>query len=291
MLRYRKGEYDPEVLIQRIPDENVQQLVRDMTQKDPTKRSEAKKYLSQWTGTLFPEYFTNLHGYISQLMALEPEEKINTIMRDFDDLLARFTGTPQAPAPKSPQRSPSPPLSPKGNNSTTLTSDRAKEMDKIWNNEEIAKEKAAEERAFRSLMDTEEALQRLESGEPLTLPPDDLPATPSPPSMSQSKPIINADTCALSADFDAPKAPTTLPPPGSEGAVMLLAMVTAFLHSCRSPSAKLTALDFFDRCATVVDSEARLQRIVPYVLSLINDESALVRADAIRVLTHAVISF
>jgi phosphoinositide-3-kinase regulatory subunit 4 len=48
LVSYRKGEYDPEGLISRIPDVAIQDLVKHMIQKDPKKRHPASKYLLQW---------------------------------------------------------------------------------------------------------------------------------------------------------------------------------------------------------------------------------------------------
>ena len=56
LLSYIKGEYNPESLINRINDPSVQELVKHMIQKDPTKRFSAQKYLSMW----YVHKYTNL---------------------------------------------------------------------------------------------------------------------------------------------------------------------------------------------------------------------------------------
>jgi phosphoinositide-3-kinase regulatory subunit 4 len=62
------------------------------------------------------------------------------------------------------------------------------------------------------------------------------------------------------------------------------------LRNLREPQAKLTCLDSFNRIAPYVDDEVRLQRLVPFAVSLLaadsRDQSALVRAQAIKTLSN-----
>lgn len=48
LLSYRKGEYDPTPLIERISDKGVQRLVKDMIQLEPGSRRSAEYYLEAW---------------------------------------------------------------------------------------------------------------------------------------------------------------------------------------------------------------------------------------------------
>lgn len=119
-------------------------------------------------------------------------------------------------------------------------------------------------------------------------------------------PIINSNTYSLSAPSIKNKQPlvkstshVTLPPAvstngsspvstipdGSEGLVILLNVLCSFVHTVRLPSTKLTALELFSLFGKYLDSEIRLQRIVPHVVHMLSEERSLVRATAIRVLT------
>lgn len=75
---------------------------------------------------------------------------------------------------------------------------------------------------------------------------------------------------------------------GVEGLVIVLDILCSFIPTLRLPSTKLTALELFSSFAKYLDSEIRLQRIVPYIVSLLSEESALVRATAIRTLASVV---
>lgn len=77
------------------------------------------------------------------------------------------------------------------------------------------------------------------------------------------------------------------------------------MRSTKLPSSNITALDLLQRFATYLDDECRLQRIVPYprtltrskefvwfenryIISMLSDARAMVRATAVRTLSHVV---
>ena len=73
-----------------------------------------------------------------------------------------------------------------------------------------------------------------------------------------------------------------------------LIVVISFLCSCirrvRFTSTKLTALWMLHRFALLSDDEAKLQRVVPYVVSLLSDEVPYVRCTSLRVLVALLLS-
>jgi phosphoinositide-3-kinase, regulatory subunit 4 len=64
--------------------------------------------------------------------------------------------------------------------------------------------------------------------------------------------------------------------------------VCANVRSCVQPSSKLRALDTFLALAVHLTDEAKLDRMVPYIVDLLHDESASVRAAALRTLIQVV---
>jgi tetratricopeptide (TPR) repeat protein len=80
--------------------------------------------------------------------------------------------------------------------------------------------------------------------------------------------------------------------PVVNGFVMVVSVLCSMLRNLREPQAKLTCLDTFNRVAPYVDDEVRLQRLVPFAVSLLaadsRDQSALVRAQAIKTLANIV---
>lgn len=68
----------------------------------------------------------------------------------------------------------------------------------------------------------------------------------------------------------------------------MLTLVAANIRNCVLPSSKLRALDVFLALAGHLTDEAKLDRMTPYIVDLLHDESAMVRAAAIRTLVQVV---
>lgn len=103
LYRYRKGEYQPEqVILGRIQDKDVRELVLHMIQIEPEARYSADEYLNFWRRKAFPEYFYSfLHQYMSLITDPssgrrpittdstnlgESDERIERIYHDFDKI-------------------------------------------------------------------------------------------------------------------------------------------------------------------------------------------------------------
>jgi hypothetical protein len=71
-------------------------------------------------------------------------------------------------------------------------------------------------------------------------------------------------------------------------ALILLALLTANVRTCKLPSSKLRALDVFLAVAPHLTDEAKLDRMIPYVVELLQDDSPLVRSAAARTLLQIV---
>jgi phosphoinositide-3-kinase regulatory subunit 4 len=70
--------------------------------------------------------------------------------------------------------------------------------------------------------------------------------------------------------------------------LIVLALVTANIRNCTLPSSKVRALDVFLALACHLTDEAKLDRMVPYIVELLHDEAALVRSAALRTLMQVV---
>ena len=77
--------------------------------------------------------------------------------------------------------------------------------------------------------------------------------------------------------------------PYSDGpALIILALVCANVRNCSQPSSKLRALDVFLALSVHLTDEAKLDRLVPYIVDLLRDDAAVVRAAALRTLLQVV---
>jgi phosphoinositide-3-kinase regulatory subunit 4 len=71
-------------------------------------------------------------------------------------------------------------------------------------------------------------------------------------------------------------------------ALIILALVTANIRNCSLPSSKVRALDVFLALSAHLTDEAKLDRMVPYIVDLLHDDAAIVRCAALRTLTQVV---
>jgi hypothetical protein len=71
-------------------------------------------------------------------------------------------------------------------------------------------------------------------------------------------------------------------------ALIILALVCANVRNCSQPSSKLRALDVFLALSVHLTDEAKLDRLVPYIVDLLRDDAAAVRSAALRTLLQVV---
>jgi phosphoinositide-3-kinase regulatory subunit 4 len=71
-------------------------------------------------------------------------------------------------------------------------------------------------------------------------------------------------------------------------ALVILALITANIRNCSLPSSKIRALDVFLALSCHLTDEAKLDRMVPYIVELLHDEAATVRTAAVRTLVQIV---
>ena len=74
-------------------------------------------------------------------------------------------------------------------------------------------------------------------------------------------------------------------------ALIILALVCANIRNCSLPSSRLRALDVFLALSVHLTDEAKLDLLVPYIVDLLRDDAAVVRAAALRSLLQVVSTF
>ncbi|KIM24835.1 hypothetical protein M408DRAFT_227086 [Serendipita vermifera MAFF 305830] len=92
-------------------------------------------------------------------------------------------------------------------------------------------------------------------------------------------------------EIDVPNVPSTLPGIRNKAAraashdgtsLIILSLVSSNIRSCILPSSKLKALDLMLFLSCYLTDEAKLDRLIPYVVDLLHDDAAVVRAAAVR---------
>lgn len=73
--------------------------------------------------------------------------------------------------------------------------------------------------------------------------------------------------------------------------IILTSILTSALRNCLYPSSKLHTIDMLLVLGLQMDDDYRLDRIVPYLVSILNDSHSLVRINALATLTQLVQNF
>ena len=68
----------------------------------------------------------------------------------------------------------------------------------------------------------------------------------------------------------------------------MLSLVCANIRNCSLSSSKVRALDVLLALSSQLTDEAKLDRLIPYVIELLHDDAAIVRGAALRTLMQVV---
>ncbi|ORX99187.1 ARM repeat-containing protein [Basidiobolus meristosporus CBS 931.73] len=234
LLSYKRSEYDPLPELERIEDPDIRSLIQHMIQLDPTQRFTAERYLAEWRGKAFPQYFYSfLHQYLetvleshSTIMSTtsdgfpnDADLRIERVYHDFDKI-AYFLGFYDAQANQEMDLE-------------HLPSGRARGRYQI--------------RKVNSFLPTKYSIPNYDSAS------------------------VYSENLALGQD--------------DNGAVIFLSLICASMRNAMYPYSKLYALDMLLAISEHLSEEMKLDRVLPYIVSLLADNISLVRGIAIRALT------
>jgi hypothetical protein len=76
-----------------------------------------------------------------------------------------------------------------------------------------------------------------------------------------------------------------------QGYLIILSFVCSLVRNTLYSSSKLKSLDILLALAEHLSDDVKLDRLIPYVMALLTDESALVRSNALKVLTQVVSAY
>ncbi|XP_023244916.1 phosphoinositide 3-kinase regulatory subunit 4 isoform X2 [Copidosoma floridanum] len=252
LLGYRNiGENFPTKFLNNIDDEGIRDMLTSMIQRDPANRKSAEIYLEQARGTVFPEYFYSfLQPYMQIFSAppiLTPDEKINRLKTDIANIM-----------------------------------DVYKQGYKEQNNEkkETGKEEMEESKSGPTKEDSgqSEECTVCETESDVNLEKEK--------KTDESKDVNQEEQ--IQDDSKKPEIQVTKTKQDLEGEEFL-AMITQLVTSCirglQHPDSKIETLGILIQLAEKTSEETVLDRILPYILHLINDPSSRVRVQAIHTLT------
>ncbi|KAF0433331.1 ARM repeat-containing protein [Gigaspora margarita] len=259
LFKYRTGEYDPCVDLEKIEDSDIRALVKHMIHVDPSQRYTAEQYLQEWRGTAFPQYFyTFLHQYIGSVTDPHNQTHSRTL---------NTNGTSKT-------------VEPQDSNITTSTivnTDADEKIERIY----YEFDKIAFFLGFynENAQDTEIVVNNSHSdkvGESSR--PIEVSSPNATPALTVDLHIPNYDYFALKNKKRKKNA--------DDGALIFLSLICATIRNTAYPSSKLHALDMLLAIGQHLEDEFKLDRLVPYLIALLGDEVGLVRANTVKTLAH-----
>ncbi|KAH9942062.1 hypothetical protein B0H21DRAFT_529305 [Amylocystis lapponica] len=269
LFKYREGELNVDSQLSAIDDEGVQTLIKQMIAVDPSARPTFDHLLHASRGSVFPEsFYSFLHNYVSSVNELQSPSPFATAA----------TATSHAPTPSTASATPTVKANPTVGSaqggaagdasSEPLPSDSDRRMDRIWADFESVEPYVAPDSGEETVMDVKvEYTQTSTSSKPFQ---DVLPVELYIPNR-ESKLPSTWSSGRRAATEDGP-------------ALIILALVCANIRNCHLPSSKIRALDVFLALSSHLTDEAKLDRMVPYIVDLLHDDAAIVRAAALRTL-------
>ncbi|KZS96937.1 WD40 repeat-like protein [Sistotremastrum niveocremeum HHB9708] len=254
MFKYRSGEMTLDGILSRIEDPDVQSLIRRMTSLEPAARPTFDSLLHLYRGSVFPEtFYAFLHGYVSSMNMLS---------------------TPNPFSAMESQPSPDRIVMNGLQSNQKLPSDADHRLERIWAEYDgIEPNLLADSEASTVMQRHLEADDHLAlSDEAKHLYKDIFPVVLH---------LANRESQSSSSIVSAP--PNRLPDDDSP-ALILLSLILANIRNASLPSSKLKALDVMLALSAHLTDESKLDRILPYLVDLTRDDSAVVRAAAMRTL-------
>ncbi|PFH53431.1 hypothetical protein AMATHDRAFT_187356 [Amanita thiersii Skay4041] len=274
LFKYREGEYNVDNHLNAIDDEGVRTMIKQMISLDPIARPTFDNLLHTSRGTVFPEsFYSFLHNYVSSVneittsivsnapTTVPPSSSYSTVTSTTGTTSFRSGPIPSVVTGTGAETSSS---------SDTLLSDSDHRIERLWADYESVEPYLCDDAMQRTVMDVRLDFAPL----PTTSKPfqDTLPVELHIPNRD-SKLFGVSDGGRRAALQDGP-------------ALIILALVTANIRNCSLPSSKLRTLDIFLALSCHLTDEAKLDRMVPYIVELLHDEAATVRAAAIRTLVQ-----
>eukprot|EP00268_Persea_americana_P045799 TRINITY_DN4692_c0_g1_i1.p1 TRINITY_DN4692_c0_g1~~TRINITY_DN4692_c0_g1_i1.p1 ORF type:complete len:1544 (+),score=279.50 TRINITY_DN4692_c0_g1_i1:480-5111(+) len=87
LLAYRRGQYDPNQCLEKIPDSGIRTMILHMIQLDPESRLSSESYLQSYASVVFPSYFSPfLHKFFSCLSPYDSDTRVAVTQRAFHEI-------------------------------------------------------------------------------------------------------------------------------------------------------------------------------------------------------------
>ncbi|XP_019200102.1 PREDICTED: phosphoinositide 3-kinase regulatory subunit 4-like isoform X2 [Ipomoea nil] len=314
LLSYRRGQYDPNQLLEKIPDSGIRKMILHMIQLDPESRCSAESYLQSFAGVVFPSYFSPfLHNFYCLLNPLNSDARVLICQTSFQEILKQITNGLDG------ESSPAMCMSPSATCHGLQGKDECQSSNQLKDtlNKREGTERGSIHDRFDLLGDVNTLLRdvkqsnRCSAVKPMQ---EDVANTASknqmhcgmqsPGELFQTvstvfkrnhhpflKKVTMNDLTSLMSDYDnqsdtfgMPFLPLPDDVMNCEGMVLIASMLCSCIRNVKLPFMRRGAILLLKSCSLYIDDEDRLQRVLPYVIALLPDPAAIVRCAALETL-------
>ncbi|XP_010688347.1 serine/threonine-protein kinase VPS15 [Beta vulgaris subsp. vulgaris] len=315
LLSYRRGQYDPSQHLEKIPDPGVRKMILHMIQLNPDERLSAEGYLQSYAGIVFPNYFSPfLHKFYSCLNALDSDTRVLMCQSAFHEIVKQMTGSEFSigtseglgvpfnnSASKTSQQMVSKQVHNYPNGSLKkdlLTRGLANEQFELLGDLSALLRDVDHSNHFSTdKMNQEDTskIKFLQSQEVYSLQSPNLLQNISDVFRRREhaflKKITIDDLKLLMSEYDNESDTYRMPflqlPPDDmscEGMVLIASLLCSCIRNVKFPQLRRCCILLLKYSSIYIDDEARLQRVLPYVIAMLSDPAAIVRCAALETL-------
>ncbi|CAK7203657.1 Serine/threonine-protein kinase [Sporothrix eucalyptigena] len=250
LFRYRRGEYDPSVShLSRIPDRDLADMIAHMIQLDPQKRYAAEEYLDFYRGKVFPDYFYSfLHQYMEVI-------------------------TDPVPAAA-------------GQFSASGASRNLGEADERIDRVFYDFDKISYFLGFQDEVQGSEGKTDAGTKPKQKAPPSSLVARATERPLPAPRLGLGLFPVRLSIPTKEHSVRAGAQPTADNGALIFLTLIVASIRNTARAASKIRGCDVLLAFAERLTDEAKLDRVLPYLMALLNDRAEMVVVAAVRSITQ-----
>ncbi|XP_028806486.1 LOW QUALITY PROTEIN: serine/threonine-protein kinase VPS15 [Neltuma alba] len=307
LLAYRRGQYDPSQHLEKIPDPGVRKMILHMIQLEPESRFSAESYLKEYAAVVFPTYFSPfLHDFYRCWSPLHSDMKVLLCQSAFQEILKQMMNSKSSDEVAV-------------TSGELLGEVVGKEnvnfmKDSLMKRDEMGNGLIPDH--YELLGDISSLLRGAKNHNHLSGPRhvignapnsilcENLKNLQSPGELLQIisnafrgndhpflKNVTMNDLNSLMSDYDSQSDTFGMPflplPKDSmrcEGMVLITSLLCSCVRNIKLPHLRRAAVLLLKASALYTDDEDRLQRVIPYVIGMLSDPSAIVRCAALETL-------
>ncbi|KAM5546499.1 hypothetical protein ABKV19_002433 [Rosa sericea] len=319
LLAYRRGQYDPSQLLEKIPDCGIRKMILHMIQLEPELRLSADSYLQEYTTIVFPSYFSPfLHNFHCFWNPLHSDMRVALCQSVFPEILKQMMSNRSTQDTSTGHGTPSNIHAVSGKSSRDMIAMQNMNLTKGSLGKKVEMDKGFKSDQFELLGDINTLLRDVKQSNHYsnTKPmvedntnsafsqnlgnygmqsPGELLQTISHAFRRNDHPFLKKitmnDLNSLMSKYDSQSDTFGMPflpsPEDSlrcEGMVLITSLLCSCIRNVKLPHLRRRAILLLKSSALYIDDENRLQRVIPYVVAMLSDQAAIVRCAALETL-------